>query len=135
MIQRWFVNDSMHAGGYRLRKHGAADFWRWVASWAVSIQKPSDIGNYSNDGYILPNLNFVGHIVPVNHKRAWQETDKDGQMSLLLVNNTSATGMHKEKRATLEKRMQQAADTVKEIQEKNPDEYIIVWCEYNYEAD
>lgn len=135
MIQRWFVNDSMRAGGYRLRKHGEADFWQWVASWAVSIQKPSDIGDYSNDGYILPNLNFVGHIVPVNHKRAWQETSKNGQMSLLLVNNTSATGMHKEKRATLEKRMKQAAGVVNDIQAKKPDEYIIVWCEYNYEAD
>lgn len=136
MIQRWFVNDSMHAGGYRLRKHGANDFWRWVASWAVSIQKPSDIGiEYSDEGYILPALNFVGHVVPVDHSRAWQEVGKNGQASLLLVNNTSATGMHKEKRATLKKRMKQAADTVKAIQVKNSDEFIIVWCEYNYEAD
>ena len=135
MIQRWFVNDSMRAGGYRLRKHGESDFWQWVASWAVSIQKPSDIGDYSDDGYILPELNFIGHIVPVDHKRAWGEVNGNGQASLLLVNNTSATGMHKEKRATLKKRMKQAADTVKEIQKKNPDEYIIVWCEYNYEAD
>jgi len=136
MIQRWFVNDSMHAGGYRLRKHGEADFWRWVSSWAVSIQKPSDIGDeYSDEGYILPDLNFIGHVVSVDHKRAWNEVGKNGQASLLLVNNTSATGMHKEKRATLESRMQLAVDTVYKIQEMKPHEYIIVWCEYNYEAD
>jgi len=135
MIQRWFVNDTMKAGGYRLREHGAADFWRWVSSWAVSLQKPNDIGDYDNTGYILPDLNFTGHIVPVDHARAWNEVDSHGQFSLLLVGNTSATGMHKEKRQTLEDRMRVAADTVRDIQTRKPQEYIIVWCEYNYEAD
>ena len=31
MISRWFLNDTMQAGGYRLKKHAADDFWRWVA--------------------------------------------------------------------------------------------------------
>jgi len=133
MIQRWFVNDSMKAGGYRLREHGQNDFWSWVASWAVSMQRPSDIGDYSDEGYILPDLNFEGHIVPVDHTRAWNEQDKRGQLSLLLVGNTSATTMHKEKRATIQKRMKNAAALAKEIEPTG--EPILIWCEYNYEAD
>lgn len=135
MIQRWFVNDSMKAGGYSLKAHGADDFWAWVASWAVALSKPSDVGDYSDDGYILPPLNFIGHVVPVDHKRAWKEVGKNGQASLLLVGNTSATGMHKEKRATLDKRMKETADVFYKIKEQKPDEGIVIWCEYNYEAD
>jgi hypothetical protein len=44
MLSRWFINDTMKAGGYRLRGHAAGDFWSWVASWAVCVSKPSDIG-------------------------------------------------------------------------------------------
>lgn len=135
MIQRWFVNDTMHAGGYRLREHGQEDFWRWVSSWAVSLQKPSDIGDYSDDGYVLPDLNFIGHVVGVDHTRAWLESDSNGQMSLLLAGNTSATSMHREKRATVEQRMETAAQVARDTLSKNPNEYVIVWCEYNYEAD
>ena len=53
MIARWFVNDSMHVGQYRLKAYGAKDFWQWVASWAVCLNKPSDIG-HSDEGYDLP---------------------------------------------------------------------------------
>ena len=135
MIQRWFVNDTMKAGRYRLRAWGQDEFWQWLSSWAVSLTKPSDVGNYSDDGYILPDLLFKSVTVPVDHKRAWQETDKNGQMSLLLVGNTSATGIHREKRATINKRMEYAANKAREVLANNPDEYVIVWCQYNYEAD
>ena len=39
MIARWFQNDLMQAGKYTLKPHAAADFWRWVATWAVSFRK------------------------------------------------------------------------------------------------
>ncbi len=57
MIMRWFVNDPMEAGNYRLKAHGAADFWRWVSSWALSLTKPSDIG-YPDENFILPPLSI-----------------------------------------------------------------------------
>lgn len=132
MIQRWFVNDAMNAGGYRLRQHGANDFWEWVASWAVALRRPSDVGDYDDEGYNLPELKFHPHIVKVDHTRAWNEKTKTGQMSLLLVGNTSATGMHKEKKATLGQRMEMAANITKEAAK---DDYVIVWCETNAEAD
>lgn len=132
MIQRWFTNDSMQAGGYRLRQHGASDFWAWVASWAVSLRWPSDIGEYDDTGYILPELIFKKHVVPVDHARAWQEVSDDGQMSLILTGRTSATNMHKEKKATLDKRMKLAADIANAAA---ANDFVIVWCETNIEAD
>lgn len=132
MIQRWFKNDTMQAGGYVLKAHGADDFWAWVASWAVALRWPSDIGQYDDNGYILPELVFEPHIIPVDHTRAWDEVDDRGQASLLVTGRTSATNMHKEKRVTLKKRMQKAAELASNAAR---DDCVIVWCETNAEAD
>ena len=32
MLSRWFINDSMNFGSYRLKGHAVKDFWRWVAT-------------------------------------------------------------------------------------------------------
>src|SRR6266487_175172 len=55
MLMRWFINDTMSNGHYRLKGHAAKDFWQWVASWAISLRRPSDLG-YSDDGFSLPEL-------------------------------------------------------------------------------
>jgi hypothetical protein len=46
-----------NAGGqeWRLRHHGEEPFYKWMASWAMSVRRPSDLG-YSDEGYILPPL-------------------------------------------------------------------------------
>lgn len=128
MIQRWFINDSMQAGNYRLKKHAEQDYWRWVTSWAVCLSKPSDLGypdscdRYSFD---MPALNIINETVAVDHHRAWE----DGR---LIVDGTlSATNMWKEKRATLTDRCNRA----REIRERSPGDYWIIWCDTNDEAD
>jgi len=30
MLSRWFINDTMNFGTYRLKGHARADFWKWV---------------------------------------------------------------------------------------------------------
>src|SRR5579859_4701584 len=35
MLMRWFINDTMQNGHYRLKGHAERDFWAWVASWAI----------------------------------------------------------------------------------------------------
>lgn len=135
MDRTWFSHNSGNVHESTLKAHAADDFWRWVTQWAVCLDKPSDLGDFDDAGYILPPLNFIGHIVPVDHRRAWKESQKSGQLSLLLTGRTSATNMHAEKRQTYKERMELAADLVKQIRQKKPEEHIIVWCEYNYEAD
>lgn len=130
MISRWFINDSMSAGDYRLKGHSADKFWRWLTSWAVALSKPGDLG-YSDEGYDLPELIYHDHVVGVDHTRAWETVNSNGQIPLFLGTVMSATEMHKEKRATLEERMKMAAD----IALAYPNESIVVWCNYNYEAD
>ncbi len=123
MIMRWFVNDTMVAGGYRLKGHAEADFWRWVSSWAVSLSKPSDLG-YSDDGFKLPGLEVVPHVVGVDHKRAWAGGD------LFVCQSLNATQMWAEKRATLEARVSVAVELVRKAKG-----HVVVWCDTNQEAD
>jgi len=49
-----------NAGGqeWRLRHHAEEPFYKWMASWAMSIRRPSDLG-FSDDGYILPPLSIT----------------------------------------------------------------------------
>jgi hypothetical protein len=124
MISRWFINDSMKAGGYRLKRHAEKDFWAWVASWSVCIGKPSDLG-YPDDGFNLPELRIHEHTVEVDHARA------HAQGRLMLGGKLSATQMWAEKRATIQERCERAAGLV----EDEPDVPWIVWVETNDEAD
>lgn len=121
MLARWFINDTMTAGKYRVKGHGKRDFWRWVSSWAVSLQKPSDIGDYSDDGYILPELKI---------KTAVVEAPPPDGMLFHTGGTLSATEIHKVKRQSAEDRAKLAAEFVNanELQ-------CICWCDTDYEAD
>jgi DNA modification methylase len=65
MLSEFFIHDSGGAGvrsGWRLKGHAEREFYRWLASWSMSVRKPSDIG-YANDGYDLPPLTVVPEFV------------------------------------------------------------------------
>ena len=123
MISRWFLNDSMKAGGYRLKAHAEKDYWAWVASWSVCIEKPSDIG-FSDDGWDMPALNIEQHIVAV-------DITKGAEGKLYRQADLSATGLHKEMRLTAADRARKVAELV----EAEPDTPWIVWVNTDYEAD
>lgn len=124
MIARFFINDSMNAGGYRLRHHGRSAFWEWVATWAVCLSKPSDIG-YDDDGYILPPPELIEVPVNVDHSRA------HAQGQLFLDGSLSSTKMWSDKSATLQDRIARAVEVVK----AEPNECWVVWVDTNEEAD
>jgi len=49
---------------WRLKNHATDKFYRWMASWSLSLRKPSDLG-YDDNGYILPALNIAPRFVDV----------------------------------------------------------------------
>ncbi len=123
MLSRWFINDTMKAGGYRLRGHAQNDFWDWVASWAVCISKPSDVGG-SDDGFVLPKLNVQRHVVVPD-----QQFIPEGM--LFATGGVSATKIHEEKRASNSARARKTAELVA----SNDSTPWLIWCNTNYEAD
>lgn len=123
MIMRFFINDTMNAGGYRLKGHARGDFWRWIASWAMCISNPSDLG-YPDEGYNLPELKVNWLIVNVDDLPV-----SGGQLFRHVEMN--ATSVHAEGRITCERRAEAIAGV---IADKSSEPFLI-WCNTNYEAD
>lgn len=46
-----------------LKPHAETAFWQWVSQWSISFRKPSDLGPFSDEGYDLPDLSEMQHIV------------------------------------------------------------------------
>lgn len=67
MLATFFVHDGGDTRSWRLKGHAEADFWRWMASWAVMLRKPSDLG-YPDDGYELPPLQYHHHRVSADFR-------------------------------------------------------------------
>ena len=121
MLLRWFLNDSMNTGDWRLKKHAVVDFWEWVASWACCLSKPSDLG-HDDTGYDLPPMTIKTHTV----ESPLESGDEDMLFDIPTVN---ATDLHRVKRSTIDQRCQIVADMVNGS--KDP---WIVWCESNDES-
>ncbi len=60
MLATYFIHDSGATQKWRLKGHAEKMFFKWVAGWAVMIEKPSDIG-YSDERMSLPPLNMFEH--------------------------------------------------------------------------
>jgi hypothetical protein len=122
MLAMFFEHDGGETSKWILKGHANKAFWEFVASWAVCLVKPSDLG-YSDEGYDIPALHMHEHIVPVD-----QSVNTDGM--LFRSPDLSATGLHKEMRLTAASR----AAKVAELVSATPDKPWIVWCNTDYEA-
>lgn len=121
-LATWFIND-MKTGEWRLKGHAVHEFWKWVSTWAVLVDKPSDLG-YSDDGFILPKHNEITYEIDIDM------IDHDFNDGLIRKVDLSATSFHREKRLTADKRAKKCVD----IANSTDDQYII-WCDTNQEAD
>lgn len=122
MLATYFINDTFNTGDWRLKKHAEALFWRWLASWAACVSKPSDIG-FEDKGYDLPKLNLETITVHVD------ESTSTGD-DLFRIATLSATTMHREMKLTSGARADEVARLVNQSAEP-----WIVWCNTNDEAD
>jgi hypothetical protein len=59
---RFFKRNSEKADQLTIYPHKEEEFWLWVNTWAVFLQRPSELG-YSDEGYELPPLSVRWHAV------------------------------------------------------------------------
>jgi hypothetical protein len=117
---RFFKRNSEKADTLTIHPHKQEEFWLWVASWGLFVQKPSDLG-HSDEGYELPGLDVFWHELPADHASAGVE--KSGQGRLL---RNAAAGLSE---AAREKRDSMPARIAKmlELRAEDPDAHRIIW--------
>jgi len=62
MLATYFIHDGSDTSKWRLKGYGEKRFWEWVATWAVCVRNPEDLG-YSNNGFVLPKLHMIEHVI------------------------------------------------------------------------
>lgn len=107
LLTRFFNRDSEHAGHLTLKPNKKKEFWMWVATWAVFISKPSDLG-YSDEGYDLPELNIIEHCVNTDNKESY--INKDGKLVMFKDISKSLPDVSREKRESIAARCDKAFD-------------------------
>lgn len=113
MLAMFFVHDGGQTSKWRLKGHAEEVFWRWMGSWAVVMNSPSDLG-YEMAGYDLPELRV-------------HEIIADGDTTE--TESLTLTQRRKARRDTLDLRCATAAELV-----NGSDEQWLVWCDLNDES-
>ena len=117
---RFFKRDSTKADKLTLHAHKADEFWRWVSTWALFIQRPSDLG-HDDAGYELPELDVRWHEIPSDHSQAGVE--RDGQGRLFRNSAPGVQDASREKRDSLEARVAKLMD----LRAEDPGAHRILW--------
>jgi hypothetical protein len=126
---RFFKRDSTKADKLTLHPHKAREFWLWVASWALFVQSPADLG-FDATGYDMPPLDLHWHEVPVDHtKDAGME--KWGQTRLFRDAAIGVQDAAKEKRLSLGARIEK----MQEIRALDPSAHRILWHDLEAERE
>jgi len=119
---RFFKRDSTLADHLTLHEHKKVEFYKWLTSWSMFLQRPSDLGiQYSNEGYDLPSLDIHWHEIPSTHEHAGYE--RDGQRRLIQDTTISVQNAAREKRDSLEARLEKLL----ELRRYAPAAHRIIW--------
>lgn len=115
-------DDTLHPAHigqqWRFKGHAEPHFWRWVASWARAVRKPSDIG-FDDTGWTLPEL------IETHHEIASKPLD--GQLFAMPVSGLPQE--REERKATIRERCELAAELL------TGHDSGVAWCQLNAEAD
>jgi len=116
MLASFFVHDD---DGWRLRGHAHAAFYKWLASWAMAMKNPSDLG-YDGSRFELPPLHIHDEIVETD----WRQPGRLFPGALAGISDRATV-----RKDTVDDRVARAAEIV-----NGTDEQVIVWCGLNDEA-
>ena len=108
------------AGHFRLKAHARKHFWRWMASWSISLRRPSDLG-FADEGFALP---------PLRIKHISVATDWKPEGQLFFTGLKGVTDRAQVRRSTLEERGNEVVRLVAE----EPEEQWLLWCGLNDEG-
>lgn len=123
MLSTFFVHDGGSTQSWRLKGHAQGDFWKWIASWAVVLSNPADLG-YDGSAYQLPLLNVIQHVVKTSHK-----VDSDGQEMFFAPTVQTLQERRAARHNSLEQRVKVCAELANSTEKQ-----CLVWCDLNEES-
>ncbi len=119
---RFFKRDSTKADRLTLLPHMEQAFWLWVASWALFLHSPADLG-YDASGYQLPPLEVRWHEIGSAEVSAGQDYDRQGRGHLFRDAGFGVTQAARERRESLAARVAK----LRELVEESPTERFLLW--------
>lgn len=118
MLAMFFTHDGSETQKWRLKGHGASKFWEWLATWAVVISSPDDLG-FDATKYELPKLSIKEQVLPSNNTE-----------TLFAEVAQGLTGARQAKKNSVHDRVKACADWVNSL-----DEPCLIWAETNEESE
>lgn len=122
MLSEYFLHDAANTQEWRLKKHAKGQFWKWVATWAAMVRKPSDLG-FDDTRYNLPPLTIE------QHTTASAAFDPQSTGMLFALEASTLSERRSARKGSMSGRVEACANIVNA--DKDP---WIVWCDLNAEA-
>jgi superfamily II DNA or RNA helicase len=124
-LATWFIKvdqglRTTEHHGWRMKRHAVEPFYRWMASWAVALRTPADIGADAT-GYLLPPLRVHDAVVE-------SDLPPDGVL-FAEMGVKGIQGRLSARRGSLTQRVEATAKLV-----ARPGQWI-VWCGLNSESE
>ncbi len=119
---RFFKRNSEKADQLTIHPHKEREFWLWMASWALFVQRPSDLDpSFSDEGYELPPIDVRWHEIPSDHENAG--ATMDGQALMFKAAAIGIVEAAREKRSSLDARVAK----MMELRDEDPGRHRILW--------
>lgn len=119
IIALYFTQDGNTTHKWRLKGHAREGFWRWVATWAVAMRKPSDLG-FDDSGFTLPPLNI-------------QQVTVDAPPSVDALFDVGSKTLQERRRVRKDSLADRVSECAKMVNASK--EAWLVWCDFNDESE
>jgi hypothetical protein len=116
MLASFFVHDQ---DGWRMRGHARKPFFRWMATWAMAMKSPADLG-YDGSSFCLPELSIIDEVVETE----WRRPGELFPGKLQGITDRAAV-----RKSSVDDRVERAAEIA-----NSTNEQVIVWCGLNDES-
>lgn len=118
MLAMFFIHDGGDVAKWRLKGHGQAKFFQWLATWSIVIRKPDDLG-FDGSRHALPELVYHSHVI---------ETEPEN--SLFVEPAQGLQDRNKARKDSVHARVAMAADIANKMSGQ-----VLIWCHLNEESE